>query len=55
MALRTWHIARPIGPPYIAAKVSQVIEPPAKWQKSALDCLLGDEYEEGGSSVRISD
>ena len=40
---------------FIAAKVSQVIEPPAKRQKSVLHRLLGDEYEEGGSSVSISD
>ena len=40
---------------FVAAEVSQVIEPPAKRQKSVLDRLLGDEYEEGGSSVSISD
>ena len=40
---------------FIAAEVSQVIEPPAKRQKSVLDRLLGDEYEEVGSSVSISD
>ena len=39
---------------FIATEVSEVIEPPAKRQKSLLDCLLGDESEEGGSSVSIS-
>ena len=38
-----------------AAEVCQVTEPPAKRKKSVLDRLLGDEYEEGGSSVSISD
>ena len=40
---------------FIAAEVSQVTEPPAKRQKSVLDRLLGDDYEECGSSVSISD
>ena len=37
------------------AEVSEVTEPPVKRKKSVLDRLLGDEYEDGRSSVSIVD